>query len=96
MNRYSQFRLTVTATFAVQGRGTLVDGSLDWGVISVGDSVEVRGEQGCIATVITGMMMGPLGRPRPNQTQRLGLLLKGIGADDVQPGDVITSVGGIV
>ena len=96
MNRYSQFRLTVTAKFAVQGRGTLVDGSLDWGVISVGDSVEVRGERGCIETVITGMDLGPAGRPRANQAQRIGLLLKGVGADDVQPGDVITSVGGIV
>lgn len=92
MNRYSHFRLTVTAKFAVQGRGTLVDGSLDWGVINVGDSVEVHGDARCTQGVITGMDLGPWQRQRPNQSQRVALLLKDIEAEDVQPGDIVMSV----
>ena len=92
MNRYSHFRLTVTAKFAVQGRGTLVDGSLDWGVVNVGDSVEVHGGDGCQQGVITGMDLGPWQRQKPHQSQRIALLLRDIDADDVEPGDIVMSV----
>ena len=84
------FMMSVEDVFSIKGRGTVVTGRVDRGVIKVGDPVEIVGlrEKG-MASVVTGVEMFHKMLDEGRAGDNLGLLLRGIERTDVERGMVI-------
>ena len=87
--RASGFRMTVADVFAIKGRGTVVTGRVESGGIAVGDAVELHGANGIKQTVVDGIEKFRKTLARAETGDNIGMLLSGIGKDDVQHGDVL-------
>nr|MBI9046631.1 elongation factor Tu [Anaerolineaceae bacterium] len=84
------FMMSVEDVFSIKGRGTVVTGRVDRGVIKVGDPVEIVGlQEEKINSVCTGVEMFHKLLDEGQAGDNLGLLLRGINRDDVQRGMVI-------
>ena len=85
------FQMTVEDEFAISGRGTVVTGRISRGRISQGDRVLIRKRQGTVQEARIG---GIEAFRRPLRTaeagQAVGLLLREIRREQVEPGDVLT------
>ena len=85
------FELKVEDVFAVSGRGTVVTGRISRGRISQGDRVLIRKRQGTVQEARIG---GIEAFRKPLRTaeagQAVGLLLREIRREQVEPGDVLT------
>ena len=85
------FQMTVEDVFAISGRGTVVTGRISRGRISQGDRVLIRKRQGTVQEARIG---GIEAFRRPLRTaeagQAVGLLLREIRREQVEPGDVLT------
>jgi elongation factor Tu len=80
----------VEDVFSIKGRGTVVTGRIDRGVIHTGDPVEIVGLQEEILTsVVTGVEMFHKILDEGQAGDNVGLLLRGINRDDVERGMVV-------
>jgi elongation factor Tu len=81
--------------FGIKGRGTVVTGRIERGVVKVGEEVEIVGLKETRKTVVTGVEMFrkllDAGEPGDN----VGCLLRGIERDDVERGQVLAKPGSI-
>jgi elongation factor Tu len=93
--RDQPFLMPVEDVFGIKGRGTVVTGRVERGVVKVGGEIEIVGLAETRKTVVTGVEMFrktlDFGEPGDN----VGLLLRGIERDDVQRGQVIAAPGSI-
>ncbi len=87
------FLMPIEDVFTIEGRGTVVTGRVARGVLRVGDSVEVVGRDGAI--VVTGIESFHKKRTEARAGENVGLLLRGVGRDEVARGHVV-SVPGVV
>jgi elongation factor Tu len=89
------FLMFIEDVFSITGRGTVVTGRVERGVIKVGDEVEIVGIRPTQKTVVTGIEMFRKildeGRPGDN----IGCLLRGIGKDEVERGQALAKPGSI-
>jgi elongation factor Tu len=89
------FLMPVEDVFSISGRGTVVTGRIERGVIKVGEEVEIVGIRPTTKTVCTGVEMFrkllDAGEPGDN----VGLLLRGTKRDDVERGQVLCKPGSI-
>jgi elongation factor Tu len=89
------FLMFIEDVFSITGRGTVVTGRLERGIIKVGDEVEIVGIRPTQKTVVTGIEMFRKildeGRPGDN----IGCLLRGIGKDEVERGQALAKPGSI-
>jgi elongation factor Tu len=84
------FIMHVEDVFSIKGRGTVVTGRIDRGVIHTGDPVEIVGLQEEILTsVVTGVEMFHKILDEGQAGDNVGLLLRGINRDDVERGMVV-------
>ncbi|WP_067542899.1 hypothetical protein [Nocardia crassostreae] len=86
------FRMTVEGVFTITGRGTIVAGIVEQGVVGVGDDVEIIGAADILLTRVRGIDL--VCRPRVDPEERprtLGLLLEGVRKDRIAVGDIVAA-----
>ena len=90
------FMMPVEDVFSIKGRGTVVTGRVDRGVIHIGDPVEIVGlQEKSMNSVVTGVEMFHKLLDEGQAGDNLGLLLRGIERTDVERGMVIAKPGSI-
>ena len=89
------FAMPIEDVFSITGRGTVVTGRIEQGVLKVGDQVEIIGLRDMQTTTVTGIEMFRKLLDEGRAGDNVGLLLRGIGKDDVERGQVIADPGSI-
>jgi elongation factor Tu len=90
------FMMSVEDVFSIKGRGTVVTGRMDRGIVKVGDPAEIVGlKEKSMNTVVTGVEMFHKQLDEGIAGDNLGLLLRGIERTDVERGQVIAKPGSI-
>jgi len=89
------FLMSIEDVFSITGRGTVVTGRVDRGLVKVGDEVEIVGLGETRKTVVTGVEMFRKLMDQAQAGDNIGTLLRGIGKDDVERGQVLAKPGSI-
>jgi len=89
------FLMPIEDVFSITGRGTVVTGRVDQGVIKVGDEVEIVGIKPTTKTIVTGVEMFRKLLDQGQAGDNVGCLLRGTGKDDVERGQVLAKPGTI-
>ena len=84
------FEMTIEDVFAITGRGTVVTGRVRSGVVRVGMPVTVNTEPQPIATTVTAVEQFRKKTDQAVSGDNVGLLLDGVGREDVARGDVVS------
>jgi elongation factor Tu len=90
------FMMPVEDVFSIKGRGTVVTGRIERGMVKVGEPVEIVGlREKSVASVVTGVEMFHKTLDQGQAGDNVGLLLRGIDREDVERGMVIAKPGSI-
>ena len=89
------FLMAIEDVFTIQGRGTVVTGRVDRGVVKVNEEVEIVGLKDTQKTVITGVEMFRKTLDEARAGDNVGLLLRGLEKTDVERGQVVAKPGSI-
>jgi elongation factor Tu len=89
------FLMPVEDVFSISGRGTVVTGRIERGVIKVGEEIEIVGIRPTQKTVVTGVEMFRKLLDQGQAGDNAGLLLRGTKRDDVERGQVLCKPGSI-
>jgi elongation factor Tu len=89
------FLMPVEDVFSISGRGTVVTGRVERGMIKVGEEVEIVGIRPTIKTICTGVEMFRKTLDQGQAGDNVGLLLRGTKRDDVERGQVVAKTGSI-
>jgi len=89
------FLMPIEDVFSISGRGTVVTGRVERGLINVGDEVEIVGIRPTHKTVCTGVEMFRKTLDQGQAGDNVGVLLRGVKRDDVERGQVVAKVGSI-
>ena len=90
------FLMPIEDVFAIKGRGTVVTGAIDRGIIKVGDEVEIVGlAETSRKSVCTGVEMFQKPMDQGQAGDNVGILLRGVERSDVQRGQVLAKPGSI-
>ncbi len=89
------FLMPVEDVFSISGRGTVVTGRVDRGIVKVGEEVEIIGIKPTQKTVCTGLEMFRKLLDEGRAGDNIGILLRGTKKDDVERGQVIAKPGSI-
>jgi elongation factor Tu len=89
------FLMPIEDIFSIQGRGTVVTGRIEKGIVKVGEEVEIVGFRDTRKTVVTGVEMFRKLLDQGQAGDNVGLLLRGIDKDDVERGQVLAKPGSI-
>lgn len=87
------FLMAVEDVYHINGRGTVVTGRIERGVVNKGDEVEILGHGDAIKTVVTGVEMFHKELDRGEAGDQIGALLRGIDRDAVRRGQVLCAPG---
>jgi len=89
------FMMAIEDVFSITGRGTVVTGRIETGVIHVGEPVEIVGIRALQKTTVTGVEMFRKLLDEGQAGDNVGLLLRGVGKDAVERGQVVAAPGSI-
>ena len=90
------FMMPIEDVFSIKGRGTVVTGRIDRGIVHTGDPVEIVGlQEKSMNSVVTGVEMFHKLLDEGMAGDNVGLLLRGIGREDVERGMVVAKPGSI-
>ena len=89
------FLMPVEDIFSIEGRGTVVTGRIERGIVKVGEEVEVVGLQPTAKTTITGIEMFNKQLDQGQAGDNAGLLLRGTAKDDIHRGQVLAKPGSV-
>ena len=89
------FLMPIEDVFSITGRGTVVTGRVEQGTLNVGEQVEIVGLREVQTTTVTGVEMFRKLLDEALAGDNVGLLLRGIGKDDVERGQVVAKPGSI-
>ncbi len=89
------FLMPVEDVFSISGRGTVVTGRVETGVINVGDEVEIVGIKDTTKTTVTGVEMFRKLLDRGEAGDNIGALIRGIDRDAVERGQVLCKPGSV-
>jgi len=89
------FLMPIEDIFSIQGRGTVVTGRIERGLVKVGEEMEIVGFRETQKTVITGVEMFKKILDQGEAGDNVGLLLRGIDKDAVERGQVVSKPGSI-
>ena len=87
------FLMPIEDVFSISGRGTVVTGRVERGVVKVGDDVEIVGIKDTIKTVCTGVEMFRKILDQGQAGDNIGVLLRGTKRDEVERGQVVAHPG---
>jgi elongation factor Tu len=89
------FLMPVEDVFSISGRGTVVTGRIERGIVKVGDTIEIVGIRATQTTTVTGVEMFRKLLDQGMAGDNVGLLLRGTKRDDVERGQVLCKPGSI-
>jgi len=89
------FLMPIEDVFSISGRGTVVTGRVETGIIKVGEEVEIVGIRDTQKTVVTGVEMFRKLLDQGQAGDNIGALLRGVGREDVERGQVLAKPGSI-
>ncbi|MBR9856927.1 MAG: elongation factor Tu [Gammaproteobacteria bacterium] len=89
------FLLPIEDVFSIQGRGTVVTGRVERGIVKVGEEVEIVGIKDTIKTTCTGVEMFRKLLDEGRAGENVGVLLRGTKREDVERGQVLAKPGSI-
>ena len=89
------FLMPIEDVFSISGRGTVVTGRIERGVVKVGEEVEIVGLKPTTKTVVTGVEMFRKLLDSGEAGDNVGCLLRGVGREDVERGQVLAKPGSI-
>jgi elongation factor Tu len=89
------FLMPIEDVFSISGRGTVVTGRVETGVVKVGEEVEIVGIRDTQKTVVTGVEMFRKLLDQGEAGDNIGALIRGIGREDVERGQVLCKPGSI-
>ena len=89
------FLMPVEDVFSISGRGTVVTGRIERGVVKVGDEIEVVGLRATLKTVCTGVEMFRKLLDQGQAGDNVGVLLRGTKREEVERGQVLAKPGSI-
>ncbi|MGD8316707.1 MAG: elongation factor Tu [Myxococcales bacterium] len=89
------FLMAVEDVFSIKGRGTVVTGRIERGVIKVGDEVEILGIRDPRKTTVTGVEMFRKLLDQGQAGDNVGCLLRGVEKDQVERGQVLAAPGSV-
>jgi elongation factor Tu len=89
------FLMPIEDVFSISGRGTVVTGRVERGIVKVGDEVEIVGLKDTVKTIVTGVEMFRKLLDQAEAGDNAGALLRGTKREDVQRGQVLAAPGTI-
>jgi elongation factor Tu len=89
------FLMPIEDVFGIKGRGTVVTGRIDRGIVHTGDEVEIVGLKDTTKTVVTGVEMFKKLLDEGEAGDNVGCLLRGVEREDVERGQVLAATGSI-
>ena len=89
------FLMPVEDVFSISGRGTVVTGRVERGIVKVGEEVEIVGLKDTVKTVVTGVEMFRKLLDQGQAGDNIGALLRGTKREDVERGQVLAAPGSI-
>ncbi len=89
------FLMPIEDVFSISGRGTVVTGRVDQGVVHTGDEIEIVGIRETAKTVVTGVEMFRKLLDEGQAGDNIGALLRGTKKDEVERGQVLAAPGSI-
>jgi elongation factor Tu len=90
------FLMPIEDVFSISGRGTVVTGRVERGVINVGDSIEIVGVRDTTTTTCTGVEMFRKLLDRGEAGDNIGALLRGVDREGVERGQVLCKPGSVM
>ncbi len=89
------FLMPIEDVFSISGRGTVVTGRIERGILKVGDEIEIVGIRDTAKTTCTGVEMFRKLLDQGQAGDNIGALLRGVGREDVERGQVLAKPGSI-
>ena len=89
------FLMPIEDVFSISGRGTVVTGRVERGIVNVGEEVEIIGIRETHKTTVTGVEMFRKLLDQGEAGDNIGALLRGVGREDVERGQVLAKPGSI-
>jgi len=89
------FLMPIEDVFSISGRGTVVTGKIETGIIKVGEEVEIVGIKDTSKTTVTGVEMFRKLLDEGQAGENVGALIRGVARDEVERGQVLAHVGTI-
>ncbi len=89
------FLMPIEDVFSISGRGTVVTGRVETGIVKVGDEVEIVGIKDTSKTVVTGVEMFRKLLDQGQAGDNIGALIRGVGREEVERGQVLAKPGSI-
>jgi len=89
------FLMPIEDVFSISGRGTVVTGRIERGIVKVGDEIEIVGIHDTTKTTVTGVEMFRKLLDQGQAGDNVGVLLRGTKRDDVERGQVLSKPGSI-
>ncbi|HWD11873.1 elongation factor Tu [Pseudochrobactrum sp. sp1633] len=89
------FLMPIEDVFSISGRGTVVTGRVERGIVKVGEEVEIVGIKATGKTTVTGVEMFRKLLDQGQAGDNIGALVRGVGRDDVERGQVLCKPGSV-
>ena len=89
------FLMPIEDVFSISGRGTVVTGRIERGVVKVGEEIEIVGIKETAKTTVTGVEMFRKLLDQGEAGDNVGCLLRGVGSEEVERGQVLAHTGTI-
>jgi elongation factor Tu len=89
------FLMPIEDVFSISGRGTVVTGRVETGIVKVGEEIEIVGIKDTVKTTVTGVEMFRKLLDQGEAGDNIGALLRGTKREDVERGQVLAHVGSI-
>lgn len=89
------FLLPIEDVFSISGRGTVVTGRVERGIIKVGEEVEIIGIKDTVKSTCTGVEMFRKLLDEGRAGENIGVLLRGVKREDIERGQVLAKIGSI-
>jgi len=89
------FLMPIEDVFSISGRGTVVTGRVETGVVNVGDEVEIVGIKDTSKTTVTGVEMFRKLLDSGQAGDNIGALIRGVGREEVERGQVLAKPGSV-
>jgi elongation factor Tu len=89
------FLMPIEDVFSISGRGTVVTGRVEQGIVKVGEEVEIVGLKDTKKTVVTGVEMFRKLLDQGQAGDNIGALIRGVGREEVERGQVLCKPGSI-
>ncbi|MEK7478958.1 MAG: elongation factor Tu [Patescibacteria group bacterium] len=94
-DREKPFLMAIEDIFSIEGRGTVVTGRIERGVVKLNDEVEIIGLRPTVKTVVTGIEMFQKLLDEGQAGDNVGVLLRGTKKEDVERGQVLAKPGSV-